>query len=250
MRFDSLKALFEQAFTMPTTVFSILLVLVVLYWLVTMLTGMDWVGDLADGVGGAADGVLEGVVESAADGLVEGAEAASDVDFEAGRGPSESRGWLRLLGLGELPSTLILSLLVVFGWVFSLGGSALATKMAWLTAGGVGAVVLTAATALALSIAATMVAVTPLRRFMRFVPATERRQLVAKHARVTTLRVDQEFGQAEVVNLSGAPILIQARSLDPINTIGRGDVVQIVGYDREREVFWVEGPAMLDEQPG
>lgn len=231
---------FDQALTMPTTVFSVLLVLVVLYWLLTMLTGIDWVGDLVEGAGGLADGALEGAADGALEGLADGAGVAGEPDYERGRGPSESKSWLRLLGLGELPSTLTLSLLVAFGWAFSLGGSALATKMAWLTAGGVGVVAVIAVTAVALSIAATMMAVTPLRRFMRFVPATERRQLVGKHARVTTLRVDEDFGQAEVVDLSGAPILIQARSLDLINTIGRGDVVRVVGYQPEREVFLVE----------
>jgi hypothetical protein len=82
--------------------------------------------------------------------------------------------------------------------------------------------------------------VTPLRRLMKFIPATERQQLVGQHARVTTLRVDEGFGQAEVDDASGAPILIQARSLDLINTIGRGDIVRVVDYDPVREVFMVE----------
>jgi hypothetical protein len=225
------REFFDQAFSMPTAAFSVLLVLVVLYWSVKLLSGLDLFGTWLEG----AEGVAEGGLDAALD-----AEAVGEGSREGGHG----RGWVRLLGLGEVPVVLVLSLLIAFGWAFSLGGSVLASKLAIFAAGGAGVVLLVAFASLGLALLMTMVAVTPLRRLMRFVPATELRQLVGKTARVTTQRVDERFGQAEVADLTGAPILIQARARLP-NGIRRGDLVRVGSYDARQETFLV-APVQAD----
>lgn len=212
---------------MPTAVFSVLLVLVVLYWSVKLLSGLDLFGTWLEG----AESVAESGLDAALD-----ADAVGAVSRQGGHG----RGWVRLLGVGEVPVVLVLSLLIAFGWAFSFGGSVLASKLAIFAAGGAGVVLLVALASLGLALLMTMVAVTPLRRLMRFVPATERRQLVGRTARVTTQRVDERFGQAEVTDLAGAPILIQARARVP-NGMRRGDLVRVGSYDARQEAFLV-GP--------
>lgn len=257
-----MSAFLDQAFTMPTAVFSVLLILVGFYWAISLVAGMDLFGGFFEGAEGAVDGMLDGTVEGAVDGVLDGAldgavdgaaDGALDADFDAGHG----RGWARMLGLGEVPVTLVLSFIIFFGWVFSFGGTALLPKwvsgLAFLAAGGVGAVLVITTAAIGLSLVATMIALTPLRKMMRFTPATERRELVGRAARVTTQRVDEHFGQAEVLGLDGAPILIQARAALP-NTIGRGDQVRIRRYDSQNEVFRVRAillvPGADDESTG
>lgn len=222
-----MQELFDQAFTMPTTVWSVLLIAVIAYWGLKLLTGLDFVEDLF----GGAEGAIEGGIEP-------GLEVDLDADLDADGSSGHGRGWVRLLGFGEVPVILVLSLIVGFGWIASFTGSRLFTGLTWFTAGSAGAIALIALVSLAVSLALTVLAVTPLRRLMHFTPATELRQLVGRTARVTTLRVDGRFGQAEVEDDVGAPILIQARS-DVPNEFTRGDLVALASYDPEREAFVV-----------
>ena len=213
------------AFTMPTAIFSVLMILVVLYWLTVILGLLDL--GIFDGVFDAADGLLdsaastaEGVAEGVAEGLAEG----------AGEGVAEHNG---CLGLAGVPGSIIGSAFVVFAWAFSFGGNKLlagvATGTAVVAGIGVGA--------LALAVGATAVALRPLRKVFRLAPVTGREDLVGRTCTITTLRVDEKFGQAEV-NDGGAAILIQARSSEP-NRLSRGSEALIFQYDSAREVFLV-----------
>lgn len=221
-----MKSFLDHAFTMPTAVFGVLLLVVVAYWLLRWLTGLDLPGSWLEGA--------ESAVEAGLDGAVASGSAIEPGDGASGHG----RGWVKLLGFGEVPLVLVLSLLVLFGWISSYLGSLLASRVAALAAGGIGVVLLVALGSVTMALLLTMIAVTPLRRLMRFVPATEHRQLVGQSARVTTQRVDERFGQAEVADPNGAPILIQARAPIP-NGIRRGDLVRVVSYDPRQEVFEV-----------
>lgn len=60
----------DRAFTMPTTVWSVLLVLVGAYWILSLLTGADI--EAVDGVDGAFDGAMDGGLDHALDGGLDG----------------------------------------------------------------------------------------------------------------------------------------------------------------------------------
>ncbi|MEM7353944.1 MAG: hypothetical protein AAF657_24295 [Acidobacteriota bacterium] len=211
----------EAAFTMPTTVFSVLLILVVLYWLTVILGVLDL--GIFDGLFDVADGALDSAA-SAAEGLAEGvAEGLAE-------GAGEHHG---CLGLAGVPGSIIGTALVVFAWGFSFGGSKLLPGVA----SGMMAVVGLGLGAFVLSMGATAVALRPLRKAFVLPPVTGREDLVGRTCRITTLRVDEKFGQAEVID-EGAAILIQARSGEP-NDLGRGSEALIFQYDPGREVFLV-----------
>ena len=228
----------EAAFTMPTTIFSVLMILIVVYWLTVILGVMDL--GILDGLFDAADGLAEGAmgsVEGAAEGL---AEAAAE-------GAAESAGeHSGCLGLAGVPFTIIGSVLAFFAWGFSYGGMKLLSGVVegtMLLAGvGVAAVVLSAAT--------TAAALRPVRKLFRFAPVTGRRDLVGRICQVRTLRVDERFGQAEVQD-NGATILIQARCSEA-NDLTRGSKALIFQYDDTTEVFYIspldEGLAALTEE--
>ena len=206
------------AFTMPTTIFSWLMILVALYW-VTVLAGMmdlgilDGVFDLFDGLfGGAAEGLAEGATEGLAESV------------------GEHHG---CLGLSGVPFSIIGSSVVMFGWGFSYFG----TKLLAGLLGGVAALVGLGLGATVLATACTAVVLRPVRKMFRIAPVTGRRDLVGRICVVTTLRVDDKFGQAEVDD-EGAAILIQARCAQA-NSFSRGSKALVFKYDAAKEVFYI-----------
>ena len=71
---------------------------------------------------------------------------------------------------------------LLYAWVPALGTSLVACAVA----------------SVALSLGATSVATRPLKRLFRMAPVTMRRDLIKRMCKLTTLRVDKKFGQAEV----------------------------------------------------
>lgn len=210
----------------PTVLFTLPLGVVLLYWLLVLLGALDL--DLFDfgGVGGEGDGI--------------GLEDEGDSDF------------LDVLGLGGVPATFALSLLVFFSWILCLAASQ--TLLALDVEGGLAGA---GAAALSLGVALPLagLAVRPLRRFFVTDRAIENRSLVGKVCTVATLRVDERYGQAEIAD-GGAGLLVQVRSTQPDNGLRRGD--QAIVYEYRDEVFWVspldralaEGTARPEEWRG
>ncbi|MCG8456485.1 MAG: hypothetical protein MI919_09395 [Holophagales bacterium] len=254
----------EAALSMPTVVFSVLMVPVAFYWLLSLLGlfHLDFL-DHADGAvdhalegavdhafEGAVDHALEGTVDHALDHALDGAvDHAADHALEGVGGHALESGGLgdpdHLLGsLGHVPKTLSLSLLVFFGWTLSLLGSlyvpgfqTLATRGLW-----VGAILALGVSILAL--VATALALKPLVTALHSTLGPTRRELVGRYCRVKTLRVDGGFGQAEVDDGQ----LVQVRT--------RGDAVLAAGtnaliydYDPQREVFFISAADTELETP-
>ena len=231
------------AFTMPTTVFSVLLGLAMVYWLAVILGLFDlgifeglFEGAVEGTVEGVAEGMAEGVAEGMAEGLAEGVaegvvEGAADgsADALAGR-----PGCLGALAVGEVPVTISGTLLAVFAWLFSYGGAALLAKVA---IGGTVIVVGLGVTAVVVAFALTSLATRPLRKLFEMPQVTMSRDLVKRICKLTTLRVDERFGQADVED-EGADLLVQVRCRRK-NDMTRGDRAIIYEYDAAREVFWI-----------
>ncbi len=230
----------------PTIVYSILLIFVIIYWAFVLIGALgldvlDFDADIADGAAeGAAEGIAEGAAEGVAEGVAEGAaEAAGEGAAEGAAEAGVEAGFslLNFLGIGRVPATVVLSLLVGFAWVICYYAMALARTL------GVGGFLIgTAALAGAFVGASliTSVAVRPLFPVFRVHQATSNRDLVGKVCSVTTGRVDARFGQATLLDETGGEHLIQVRS-DDENLIKRGSQAVIVAYDSEREAFIIEG---------
>ena len=186
----------------PTVIFTILLGVVAAYWVFVLLGALDL--DILDDVG----------------------EVDSDLDGE----PDGVAGVLQTLGLGGVPITLVISLLVLGSWVFCI------VTMRFLGDGTAGWIAAGAAVgAFALSVPVTAAAVRPMRRLFVTHPAIENRSLVGRICTVTTGRVDEGFGQAEIDD-GGAGLLVQVRYLGP-GRLARGDKALV--FDYKDEVFHV-----------
>ena len=175
----------------PTALFTFLLVVVVGYWLV----------------------VLVGMLDS-------DALESDHVD-----------GFLAGLGLGGVPVTVALSLLVAFAWFVSLVGAALVSGFVLS--------LLVLAAALAVAWLLTRLAVRPLRRLF---PATDdgpsRIAFVGRPCVIRTGTVSATFGQAEVTAEDGSSAIVQVRQTGR-DTFTAGTVAVIYEYDPDGEFFWV-----------
>ncbi len=239
---ESLSEFIDAAFSLPTAIFSVLLILISLYWLLSFFTGLNF--DMLEGLEGAAEGAVEGIAEGAAEALGEGlgeslgaglGEVADGAD--GAHGGSSHHGLMGMLGIGEVPVSITFSLLIFFAWLFTYAGMELLPQMKQLALkGAVLALVVTAA-AITLAVTATAVAIKPVRKLMVPAPARRRRELVGRLCRVTTQRVDENFGQAELHD-DGASLLLQVRARLP-NELRRNSQALIFDYDKDREVFLV-----------
>ena len=124
----------ETISSFPTVPWTVLLGVVVLYWLLVILGALDL--DVLDGLGGGgealegagdgvAEGLAEGLGEGAAEGLGEGlgegaAEGLADGAAEAGGGIADVVSALRL---GSVPLTVVLSLTGVLAWILAYLGA-------------------------------------------------------------------------------------------------------------------------------
>lgn len=273
----------------PTALFSFSLVVVAAYWALVLLGGLGHFhagtdGHTGAGAGGGGhfhgDGGFHGQGAFHGHGAAHGHGAVhghGGMDGHAGghdtSGGHEdghgSGGPLAAIGLGGVPATITLSLLIALAWFASLAGSVLA-------GGGTPAPALAAAV-LAVALAAawlgTRLAIVPLRRVFREEPAASLRDFVGRTCVIRTGRVGVDFGQAEVTADDGSSAIVQVRrhaldiaaegarggAADGVPggaadgppggavrpALGAGSIALIFDFDPEGQFFWVmpyDGP--------
>jgi Ca2+-binding RTX toxin-like protein len=182
----------------PAVVFSFALVVVIGYWVLALLGGLGI--DVLDGDDGS--NLLQG------------------------------------LGLGGVPATVVLSLMIAVAWFVSLAGT-VALDTAALP--GLVLALLSVAVLLVALVCAWAVArlvVLPLRRMLPDGPAASRADFVGRTCVVRTGRVGADFGQAEVTAADGSSAIVQVRQSgsDPLTA---GTTALIYDYDPDGEYFWV-----------
>lgn len=189
---------------------------------------------------GAAEGVAEGAMEGAAEGVTEGAaEGATEGISEgaASGGGSLFGGAMYALRLRSVPLTLVLSLVIMFGWVLCFLGTRwlifdLGLGPTWL----IGTALL--GTSIIASFLATSVVVRPLAGMLKVEKPVSRRDLVGRVVRIDTSRVDGRFGMARAED-GGAGLIVQVRCDAAENGLRRGSSALVVSYDSVREVYEV-----------
>lgn len=227
----------------PTVVFTILLGVVIAYWLFVLLGALD-INILGHGHGHDihvdghghdihVEGHGHGHDGHGHDGH-DGHDGHGDHDAEEQGGLA---GLIQSLGLSGVPVTLMLSLLILASWAFCVGA-------VQLLGGAVGnrswAGVATPLLSFIFALPVTAGLIRPLRRFYTTLPAPRHRDLLGKVCTITTLRVDERYGQAEIAD-GGAGLIVQVRSTGS-GLLGRGDRALI--FDYKNEVFHV---APMDE---
>lgn len=190
----------------PTAIYTVLLGVVVIYWVLAMLGMVDIEHSGLD---------VDVGVHTHADG------DASDIGHLA--------SYVVALGLSGVPFSVAVSLLVLVAWTVScLGGEwllPLVPTMALQLLAGTALLVASAVIAIPI----TAVAIRPLRGLFVSHTAVSNAALVGQLCRVVTGVVNEKDGRAEVAR-RGASLNIRVWATTP-NTLKRGSQALIVEYD-------------------
>lgn len=205
-------ALWQLLGSFPSVVPGCLLAILLVYWLFSIIGLVD-MGDNVDLHHG--DGAGDFHTDAHADG------DSTDLHSLA--------GYLVALGLGGVPLSIILTLLVFFTWLLS----ALLHKYLLLMLGSdllrylAGALVLLFSAACSIRLSA--LAIKPLRPLFVKHNARSNQSLTGLTCTITTLTVDEKFGRAEVKD-TGVNLNIRVWAKTP-NQLGKKSTAIILSYD-------------------
>lgn len=196
----------STAFGFPTVLFTPLLIVATLYWLLVAL--------------GTADTEL----------LDSSGEAGEALGFSA---------VMARVGLGRVPATVAITLLVLVAWFVSMLGSIMVSVLdlestALLLL--LGLVVLLIAIVGAWAVASGVVM--GLARFLPGRAKSAEHELVGRTCTIRIGRADAEFGQAEITTQDGASISIPVRTTGG-EILDLGSTALIFEHDARNEVFLV-----------
>lgn len=195
------------ALTFPTVIFTALLLVVVLFWAITLLGFADI--DMFE----------------------------SDLDVEANSANTNSTGFFSSFGFGSIPITVSISLVVMLSWLVNIYAHKL---FAYLLGDGIlfyffGLVMLVVSAIIALPIA--IIISKPLQGFFSSVETSRSSDLLGLECTVVTGKVTPTFGQARV-NFQGTEQLIQIRSHDE-HSYSTGDTVVLLEHIKEQHCYIV-----------
>ncbi|MEV4635734.1 hypothetical protein AB0J80_00100 [Actinoplanes sp. NPDC049548] len=138
-------------------------------------------------------------------------------------------GFLGFLGLGGVPVSVVLSLLIVFAWFATLAGAELLGALP-------AALVLVGAVVAAWVV--TRVAVLLLKRFLPAGAEPSRADFVGLTCVVRTGKVTRTFGQAEVHAPDGSSAIVQVRQAGN-DDLRAGTVAVLYDVDTDGDFFWI-----------
>jgi hypothetical protein len=230
-----MEPLLQVITTFPTLPLTVLLGVVVGYWLFALVTGAAFDGaDAAAGgmkaAGDAATGALKGAGDAALAAVKGGAEAVGQPAH--GHGHEAHEGFLGLLGLGKVPVTITGSTVILVAWTLC--------AFAALNLGPVGALLGGAllAGALALGLLGTAVVLRPLNKALDQARPARRADALGQICTVTSGKVDASFGTASVSD-GAAGLNVHVVCARP-NTLKKGDRAILVDFDASKDVYEIE----------
>jgi len=205
-----MEQLFEVASQFPTVIYSTLLGIVVVYWIVGMLglIDLDFAGD--------ADLDIDGDVDVSVGGIT---------------------GLFLTFGLTGVPFTLVISIIILICWLISFYLQFY--LLTWLPDGWLYYLLGTVSDFIVflISLPITAIVIRPLKGMFKSVETATSTHLVGKDATIATSKVSETFGQARLFN-EGAEILVDVRC-DPEHTLKMGDKVLVIEYLLENHAYIV-----------
>jgi hypothetical protein len=207
-----MEALLNFSGQFPTVIYSTLLGIVIIYWLVGMLGIIDL--DLAPD-----------------------ADLDVDLDTDVTASAGALTGLLLTFGLTGVPFTFVISIVLLVSWLISIYAqiyvmSLLDTVWLYYLVGITSTVVV-----FFISLPVTGLLIRPLRGMFNSVETATSDHLVGRDGTVATGKVTASFGQAKVLN-EGAEILLDVRC-EPEHTLTMGDKVLLIEYCREKHSYIV-----------
>lgn len=202
----------DAAIAYPTMIYTVLLVVVLFYWLLAIV----------------------GLVDLESSGLEIETELQADADVgDLGT----LAGFLVALGINGVPFSIVVSLMVLLSWMFSclFGMWLLPLVPSAPLAAVAGTAVLILCPLLALPLTARLIR--PMRGLFVTHTAISNHSLVGSSCKVLTGHVDEKFGRAEV-STRGTGVNIAVWAETP-NDLVKGSVARIIEYDSARQRYLI-----------
>lgn len=241
----------------PTIVFTGVLSLTLLYWVVVIfgaldldfldsILGLDSMDAAFDGalesIDGIADGAVEGAAESidgaldaGAEGAAEGAADAADAADADGTHGGLIAGLLNAMGVRGVPITIVGTFVVFWAWILSYLSTRFLGPLAATVIIGLAIAVTSGFGALFLAAISSR----PFKKIFVTQQAPRRASLVGKMCTVLSARVDATFGRAEIED-GGAGFVAEVRCPQD-NDLVRGATALVYRYDPSEGIFFI-GP--------
>lgn len=150
---------------------------------------------------------------------------------------------MEALKLRSAPASVVLSVLAVFAWIFSVLGVQAAAAVLPAPALGAGKL-LVFVLAPVLGLLPTSIAIRPLARLFAPPKAVASKDLIGQVCTIRTGTVTDRFGEATLED-GGAGVVVRVR-VESGEKLARGEQAVIVGYDDERHEFTVAPMDVLD----
>jgi hypothetical protein len=210
--------LFQAAIQSHQILLSLLLALVVFYWLLVLLGALDFESDLTDDLVGDGDG---------------------DADTGHAHGVNTGGVWLsagRFLGFSQVPLVVWLSFMILFLWFGSLvlnewyNPSASLLQAIWLLLPNVlGSLILT-----------KLVTLPVAKLFKAMSDAdSEAEEVIGRTGVVASTEADATYGQLEIPTAS-VPLLINVRTQPGTPALKRGDTAKVLSAGPDHLFYLIE----------
>ena len=217
--------------------FTVLLGLVVVYWLIVIMGVIDI--DFLDfgdfGLDSVLDSAGEGVAEGVTDAITEG---GAPTDSAALGSSGALHSVLNFLNLGRVPVTVIASFLSLKMWVFAyLYHYYIFPKLSL----GVPAVIISIglfSVIFIVSLFLTGLTTRPFRKIFHHATTRGHHNLTGKICKIKTTEVTADFGQAEL-RVDSSFLLLSVRCTDGTRFI-KGDEAVITFYNTEKDVYEIK----------
>lgn len=225
--------LLEASLQFPTVVFTIGLGIALFYWVFVLLGALD-----IDLLGGGHD--VSGVAKGLGDVMTAGKGGGEALKLGHGDGDGVDGdgdgGLLDAIGLGTVPLTISLSIVLLAGWcgcllVMSYGQPLLSGLGRWLP-------LLVLPGVLILAVVVASIAVRPLGKVFRVTEGKSNRDYIGHSCTITTGHVDAGFGQATIED--GGTVLVIPVRCDHESKLARGERALVIDFDAAREAYVVE----------
>lgn len=230
--------------------YSIVLGLMVAYWVFVICTGLDIGTEAFDGaLDGAVESALDGAMDAALDGAADAAvDSVADAAVDAAtdgamEGTVEAHNGLfatllAFLNLGQVPATIIFSLIILKMWLLAaLFHLVLQPKLGFLAIPAIVLAIIAGLLILVVSVFLTAYTARPLRKVYAVRIQRGAAHLVGKICTIRSSRVTGTIGQAELV-VDNHPLVLMVRNPEA-NGLAKDHEAVIVGYDESSNTYQV-----------
>jgi len=210
--------LYQAAITPHQILLTLLLALVVLYWLLVILGALDFETDLPDDLGDGGDG---------------------DAGIHHGHGVNTGGAWLtagRLFGFSQVPIAVWGSFMILFMWFISL-----VLNQKWNPeASTMQALLLLLPNGIISALVTKLVTIPVAKLFKAMADAdTEAEEVIGRTGIVCSMEADERYGQLEITAL-GVPLLINVRTQPGEPALPKGSAAQVTAAGPDHAYYFIE----------